>query len=236
MSEKWNKAQELETQWWLSIKKDISSSAYRKEIKNRALRIENWIKEKMNFHNKLNILEIGGGATQLIDYFTTGNRYAIDPLADLYQKEFADILNPDVKWKKSKIEDIPFNDNFFNIIISRNVLDHVDAAKQALKEIHRVLKKDGIAYIGINTFSGPYYIYKLLVKDPEHPYTFTPNSIKRFITKVNFSIIDSIHDAPENMHHFKDELASGSELRKKIRSLLINMNSFHFSEFLFNKK
>lgn len=41
---------------------------------------------------------------------------------------------------------LPFDDGFFDIVISNQVFEHVDRLSQAVDEIHRVLKDDGIAY------------------------------------------------------------------------------------------
>ncbi|MFH2138246.1 MAG: glycosyltransferase [Candidatus Omnitrophota bacterium] len=235
MSKVWNKAQELESEWWKLKKEEIISQSYRNQIKERSVRIEKWIDKKVSITEKSNILEIGGGATQLIDFFDKGNKYAVDPLADMYQREFSQVLDPKTKWHKAKVEEMPFEDSFFDVIIIRNVLDHVDSASKALKEINRVLKDSGVLYLGMNTFSGPYYVYKLIVKDPEHPYTFTPKSIRSHIVKSKFKIVDLIDDAPENMKHFSDQLASVSKLKAFLRDIVFSLNCFHFSEFLLKR-
>jgi len=45
------------------------------------------------------------------------------------------------------IQNIKYQDNMFDIIICNHVLEHVPNDYQAIRELHRVLKKDGIAYI-----------------------------------------------------------------------------------------
>jgi len=235
MSEVWDKAQQLESQWWKIKKNEIISRDYREEIKKRALRIEALIDKQLKGGSGRKLLEIGGGATQLIDLFRQGEKYAVDPLADMYQAEFTEVLAPGTSWHKAKAENMPFEDNFFDVIVIRNVLDHVDSVSKAMSEMKRVLKKSGILYLGMNTFSGPYYIYKLIVKDPEHPHTFTPDSIKGHIIRSGFDIVDSISDAKENMSHFTDRLASVPKYKVILRDIVFHMNSFHFSEFLLRK-
>ncbi|MCX6717342.1 MAG: class I SAM-dependent methyltransferase [Candidatus Taylorbacteria bacterium] len=44
----------------------------------------------------------------------------------------------------SQSENIPINDNFFDVVISVNAIDHVDDLLKTSLEIKRVLKKDGI--------------------------------------------------------------------------------------------
>ena len=235
MSEIWDKAQQLESQWWKVKKNEIISQDYREQIKKRAQRIESMIDKQLEGIPGRRVLEIGGGATQLIDFFREGEKYAVDPLADMYQAEFAEVLAPGTKWHKAKAENMPFENDFFDIIVIRNVLDHVDSVDKAISEMRRVLKNSGILYLGMNTFSGPYYIYKLIVKDPEHPHTFTPGSIRSCIIRNNLNIVDSIADAKENMVHFTDRLAVVPKHKAVIRDLLFAMDCFHFSEFLLRK-
>lgn len=50
------------------------------------------------------------------------------------------------------VTDIPFEDNTFDVYLSYGVLEHLEDIgnlKKAISEIHRVLKKDGVAYITI---------------------------------------------------------------------------------------
>jgi len=44
---------------------------------------------------------------------------------------------------------LPFKENFFDVVYSFHVLEHVSDKNLFLQELHRVLKKDGIAYIGV---------------------------------------------------------------------------------------
>lgn len=45
------------------------------------------------------------------------------------------------------VEDIPSDDNQFDLIVTQEVLEHVEAPFTAMKEIYRVLKPGGLAYI-----------------------------------------------------------------------------------------
>jgi SAM-dependent methyltransferase len=56
-------------------------------------------------------------------------------------------LFPRDGWKKIDITKIDFEDSYFDILICNHVLEHVPDHLQALKEISRVLKKDGIAFL-----------------------------------------------------------------------------------------
>jgi len=45
---------------------------------------------------------------------------------------------------KADIQNIPFNDNYFELIICNHILEHVDSYSKALDELNRVLKPNGI--------------------------------------------------------------------------------------------
>lgn len=54
---------------------------------------------------------------------------------------------PKEDWIKVDITDIDFEDAYFDIVICNHILEHVPDYLQALREISRVLKKDGIAVL-----------------------------------------------------------------------------------------
>ena len=55
--------------------------------------------------------------------------------------------NPRINFVQADIKTLPFKDNFFDIIICTEVLEHVDDIKQARNELFRVLKKENGYFI-----------------------------------------------------------------------------------------
>ncbi len=47
------------------------------------------------------------------------------------------------------IQDIPFGNNTFDVVICNHVLEHVDSDKQAMQEIYRILKPNGFAVLQV---------------------------------------------------------------------------------------
>tara|TARA_S200000501_G_scaffold50078_1_gene40207 strand:+ start:288 stop:1049 length:762 start_codon:yes stop_codon:yes gene_type:complete len=88
-----------------------------------------------NFTNK-NILHFAP-ENCLIDYIKLKKKYNEYVLAD---------INPTKEIKKIDIENIDFPENYFDLIICSHVLEHVDD-ELAIKNLKRVLKKDGIALL-----------------------------------------------------------------------------------------
>ncbi|MBC8462272.1 MAG: class I SAM-dependent methyltransferase [Deltaproteobacteria bacterium] len=51
--------------------------------------------------------------------------------------------NQNVHLYQAKGEVLPFKDNYFDIIFSSEVIEHIDQVEQFIKEVHRVLKNQG---------------------------------------------------------------------------------------------
>ena len=58
-------------------------------------------------------------------------------------------INPKRAMKKEDITKLSFKNESFDIIICIHVLEHVQKDKKAMKELHRVLKKNGFAIIDV---------------------------------------------------------------------------------------
>jgi SAM-dependent methyltransferase len=57
------------------------------------------------------------------------------------------LYNEDVK--NMDLCDLPFIDNYFDLIICNHVLEHIQADKKAMKEIYRVLNLNGISILQV---------------------------------------------------------------------------------------
>lgn len=95
------------------------------------------------------------------------------------------------------VENLPFENNFFNICVSHGVLDSMprDIAQNGLKESLRCLKKDGMMYFDLIMSSSDKDEIQTagLEKDTVQSY-FTVESIKKFISTaakiIDFKIIN----------------------------------------------
>ncbi len=79
--------------------------------------------------------------------------YCLDPLMDLYLSFKLNWLSVmakrgRVKVYKGKGESVEFQDNYFDLAVCINVLDHVEDASKCLSEIYRVLKPGGYFVFG----------------------------------------------------------------------------------------
>lgn len=109
---------------------------------NKAKKIESVLS---NFLNKnicgYKILDIGCGTGEIIDYFKTDNTvYAVDMLNQ---------IKKGIKIKNFNIVDsavLPFKNNYFDVIISNHVVEHIEDQDTHMREIFRCLKPGSICY------------------------------------------------------------------------------------------
>jgi len=158
------KSLEFEKKYWSNHKKIL-----KKYLDLKILKIE-------DFKDKI-VCEIGCGATAFI--FNLDNpklKIGIDPLMDFYkEKQFIPDIDGKTKLYNSSAENLSFIDsNSIDIVLSLNMLDHVQDPRKIIQECNRILKSGGILFIQCNivkNFLTP--IRKLLkIIDKPHPYHF----------------------------------------------------------------
>lgn len=89
------------------------------------------------------VLDVGAGPIPSATCFEDCELYVLDPLMSVYRKSgFPHHLYPKVHFVEAPAEKIPFEDNFFDVIISVNAIDHVDHLEKVAKELRRVAKPD----------------------------------------------------------------------------------------------
>ena len=98
----------------------------------------------------LRVLDIGCGNGDISNYFHVDNeQYGVD-VNDQRRPE-----NTTFIFKQVDSELLPFDDNFFDIVISHHVIEHVSDQGLHLDEIRRTLKSNGIAYLATPNKSSP---------------------------------------------------------------------------------
>ncbi len=100
----------------------------------------------MGRHQFNRILEIGYGSGVFIPELKNYGKeiYGVD--IHNFNNEVTSILNKkDIKVKlfSGSVEKMPFEDNFFDLIVSVSAIEFIDNIENACHEIKRVLKKDG---------------------------------------------------------------------------------------------
>lgn len=113
-----------------------------------AIRLFNSLKILNNLPKGSKILEVGCGAGQFIraikQHLPDMDCYGFDVSSVAIEKarQYSDLVNytvgPGDRW--------PLADNFFDVVVIYDVLEHVESVDQTMLEIRRVLKNDGVIY------------------------------------------------------------------------------------------
>ena len=165
------------------------------------------------FHNTLQenkstleILEVGCGAANNLEFLSKigHNVYGIDASENAInhaKKKFSG-KNLSGNFTVGEFIDLPYEDNFFDLIINRAAICHTDiiSANVAMKECHRVLKESGIFYstffTNLNTFkankidSGYYDSFEEGFNDVGALKFYNIFEAKMLFEKNNFNITD----------------------------------------------
>jgi ubiquinone/menaquinone biosynthesis C-methylase UbiE len=229
---RWKIAQDSEKEYWdgFDNRKLMHEEAGRHREKAAILEKE-W-EPFITLTKDTRILQIGCGPEDVINYFSKGKLYAIDPLADFYKKKF-NLDYKNIEFLPARGEEIPFKDEFFDIVILANVLDHVENPQTVLSEIKRVMKKDAIfhfenlfyqkKFISVSKIWGP--IKKLFtgqIFNIHHPYMFKQNDLKQILIP-SFNIIHEEYGRDigsyENLKDMKKKKRQDKNFRIKIPAL-----------------
>lgn len=93
----------------------------------------------------LRVLDIGSGPFPSALCFTGCEVYSLDPLLDAYLSAGYPLhcYEQRGRFVHSMAEKMPFEDGFFDAVISANAIDHVNDFSATASEIKRVLKRNG---------------------------------------------------------------------------------------------
>ena len=124
---------------------------------NKSQVLEYW--EKYRYLDEINaickikdntkVLDVGCGISTVL-HFIDGERYGIDPLADKYKQVYSYPEGIDIR--RGFGEEIPFPDEYFDIVFCSSALDHVTDPQKTIVETHRVLKPGGYFVLSVEIF------------------------------------------------------------------------------------
>lgn len=126
---------------------------------------QRWMFHQYPFRPKMKILELGSGRGELWNYYLENNalrNYEMDITISDFSDGMVDCLQHvfsgcEISVRKIDIQQIPFDDASYDLIIANAMLYHVQDIDSALSEVKRVLKKDGLFYcstLGLNGMTG----------------------------------------------------------------------------------
>jgi len=164
----------------------------------------------LSLDNK-HILELGCGKAYLTRRIATAGvgramvAMEVDKIQHEKNLEIDDL--PNVKFTLAGGEDIPEDDETFDVVFMFKSLHHVplESMDDTLKEIHRVLKPGGIAYLSEPVFDGDFNEIIRLFHDEEIVRKAAFNAVKKSVDNGQFKLRDQIFfNAPRHYENFED--------------------------------
>lgn len=118
----------------------------------------------------IKILDIGCGDGVLLSLISRGKRYGID--TDQSSLNYA-AGKVKAKFIRSAAESLPFHNNFFDVVIATEIIEHLRQPQKLLAEARRVLKTGGRLIL-----TTPVKLNRGLI-DPLHVREFSSQELKR---------------------------------------------------------
>ena len=150
-------------------------------------RLAKYLVSRYNLKGGLRFLELGCGRGEFLSGFIKQglNGYGVD------QSDLAKRLCPEAEIKIANLEDgIPFDDNFFDVVYSKSVVEHFYYPEKIISEILRVLKPNGKAITLTPDWS---HVYKTFYEDYTHRTPFTMNSLRDIMLIHGFEKVQVEH-------------------------------------------
>lgn len=148
------------------------------------------------------VVEVGSGAHGLIWKWPAEQRIAIDPLAAFYRSAFAFLQVEGPTVVAARGEQLPVKDAIADIVLSDNVLDHVQDPASYLEECRRILRCEGVFFFTVDVHHPVYWwignLYNALFQIglrldvpafPHHPFHFSERRVQRHLKQCGFQII-----------------------------------------------
>ena len=160
----------------------------------------NWIVSNYSIRKGMHILEVGCGNGSL----WTGRDDLLDQIGGLVLTDLSEGMletakknlgeRTPIEYRKADIQELPFEDSSFDMVIANSMLYHVPDLSKGIKEVRRVLKDDGTFYcatLGENNFVEQLAEWFQLSGESFHPnHNFTMQNGEQ-ILKIAFTDIES---------------------------------------------
>lgn len=121
----------------------------------------NWMFDKYEIKENSKILELGCGNGLMWDEKYEELPKDVHLILSDFSSGMCDLVrekqknHQNVEVKQIDIQNIPYEDNSFDIVIANHMLYHVEDVEKAIEEVYRILKPRGIFYastLGVNGF------------------------------------------------------------------------------------
>ena len=121
-------------------------------------------------NSQLRILDVGCGDGVLLSLIGKGRLYGVDPDQDSLDFAAAKIK---AKLVRAKAEKLPFSNNFFDVVVATEIIEHLSQPERLIAEAKRVLRQGGRLIL-----TTPVKVSNDLT-DRLHVREFTPNDLRQ---------------------------------------------------------
>jgi ubiquinone/menaquinone biosynthesis C-methylase UbiE len=164
--------------------------------------------------DNLYLLDLACGTGRALRYAATrtnghGEFYGVDISPKMIEQAQAKSQSyGNLHFYKSRVEELPFDDNFFDVIISSNALHHFSDPERALREANRVLKPNGKLYILDMTANTAFmrivdrFIHKI---EPEHVKLYSTKEFQALFERAGLCYVTSKRIIPAIEVHMAEK-------------------------------
>lgn len=234
--ERWRAAQKFELNDWTNMP-DIISNEW-KELVSKYSKLFPQIAKSVGLKSSDRVLDVGCGPTVPARLLKKGKITGIEPLADKLNISGRNYL-PGINIISGQAEKMPFKDHTFQFVVCRNVIDHTQDPKVIVREVKRILKKNGHFLLICYTYS-PFITFVKntservgLFRNVGHPFTFTPKMLDDLVSPEFFITQRfTIHTGKDSTDYGKvgEAIVDNSLLHKAL--IFINNNILRSRWFL----
>ena len=157
-------------QQWYSRRKPLTLAWFNELRYKRYMLYYEYLKEGVEYayHSGEQVLEVGCGiGTDLAEFARNGAIVTgVDLGADQVQLTKLNFQLQNLPYKEirqANAEQLPFEDNTFDLVVSLGVLHHTPNTEKAIEEVRRVLKPDGKAILVFYARGWKHYIKRCLI-------------------------------------------------------------------------
>ena len=123
---------------------------------------------EFNNHKGEKVLEVGCGVgTDILQYAKNGSKvYAIDLTKNAIKTTDLNLKRLGLEAERLQVSDaenLPFDDNTFDLVFSFGVLHHTPNTLKAIEEVHRVLKPEGKAIIMLYSVGWKHILKRIII-------------------------------------------------------------------------
>jgi len=194
------------------------------EVLQEAKNYNNWIADSIRTHITTPVLEIGAGTGNLTTYFIKKRPLYISEndagLVKILKQKFSNEKNVFIK-QLDIVKNPPKEfTSKFSTVFGINVLEHIKEDEIALKNIHKILKKDGklILLVPAKKFA-----YTKLDKELGHHRRYEKNELIEKLQKTNYTI--------ELLYFFNIVGLVSWYVRDKVKRNGVNLKPYHITIF-----